>query len=201
MRLFPAMLNVQGKRCLIVGGGAVAQRRARALLDAGANVVVVSPDVRPGLAALPLELRQRPYRADDAAGAALVVIATDDPEVNRSAARDAQTVGALVNRADAPEEGHFTVPAHSHHGPITLAVSTGGASSSAAVAIRDHLAEGLGDNWPKLLACAAAYRATILQTEDPVQRRAKLAKLADDEAMTILKERGEAALRAHYDSL
>lgn len=198
----PVMLNIQDKRCLIVGGGPVALRRARALLEAGAAVEVVSPVCEPELAALPIELHPRPYQQSDVAGALLVVIATDDPDINATASRDARAVGAWVNRVDAPELSDFIVPAHTHHGPITLAVGSGGVSASASVAIRDALSDALDGDWARLLACAAEYRAIIKErVADPGARREKLLKLADTQAMAILKERGEAALKTYYASL
>ena len=198
----PIMLNIRDKRCLIVGGGPVARRRARTLLDAGAVVTMVAPVCEPELTALPIELHPRPYHGNDVAGVVLVVIATDDPEVNDTVSRDARAAGVLVNRVDAPALGDFIVPAHAHHGPITLAVSTGGMSASASAAIRSELSDALDGDWARLLACAAEYRAMIQeQVTDPEARREKLLKLADTHAMTILKEQGEEALRAYYKSL
>lgn len=198
----PIMLNIRDKRCLIVGGGRVALRRAKILLGAGAVVAVVAPVCDPELTALPIELHTRPYQEGDVAGVALVVIATDDPGVNDTASRDARAAGAWVNRVDAPDLSDLTFPAQAHHGPITLAVSTGGISASASVTIRDELSNALDSDWERLLACATEYRAMIKErTANPEARREKLLKLADTQAMTILKERGEAALRAYYESL
>ncbi len=198
----PVMLNLSGKRCVIVGGGRVAARRAGALLKAGAAVAVVAPDIQPGLAALPLELHHRPYQPGDLAGALIVVIATDDPRVNQAVARDAQAAGVWANRADSPDAGDFTVPAHAHHGPITLAVHTGGASASASATIRQELSDALDPHWPKLIELAGGFRSIIQERwPDPVQRRGRLMKLADPHAMAILKDRGEDALLEYYRRL
>ena len=198
----PVMLNLSGKRCVIVGGGPVAVRRAKALQEAGAAVTVIAPNIEPGLTAPPLELHHRPYQAGDLAGAFIVVIATDDPGVNEAIARDAQTAGVLVNRADNPDAGDFTVPAHAHHGPITLAVHTGGASASASATIRRQLSDALDPDWPKLIKLAAGFRPVIQQHyADPARRRERLMKLADTQAMAILKGRGEDALLDYYREL
>lgn len=198
----PVMLKVEGTRCVIVGGGAVARRRAEALLAAGAEVVVIAPHPDAALAAMGLTLLERPYQAGDLAGARLVVIATDDEAVNAVAAREAAERGVLVNRADAPDAGDFTVPAHAHHGPLTLAVHTGGVSASAAAAIRRQLSEALDPDWPRLLELVAPYRPAIqARMTDPAERQDRLRKLTDARAMNILKAQGPDALRRHCESL
>lgn len=198
----PVMLNLQGKRCVVVGGGPVALRRAGALLDSGGAVTVIAPVVEPELDALPIELHRRPYQAGDLSGAFVVVIATDDPKVNEAVARDAHAAGVLVNRADNPDAGDFTIPAHAHHGPITLAVHTGGASASASATIRKTLSDALDPDWPRLVELAAGFRPIIQQRyPDPAQRRERLMKLADPQAMAILKGRGKDALLEYYRGL
>lgn len=197
----PVMLNVQNRRCVVVGGGPVALRRTLALLEAGAVVTVISPASLPDLTSLPIELHSRPYHRDDLADAMLVVIATDDAQVNEQVAKDAHEAGVLINRADMPERGDFVAPAHCHHGPITLAVGTNGVSARAAAVIRDQLADALDADWITLLTCAGEHRRLIQQqVADPAQRRDLLLRLADDRAMTILKDQGESALRAYYKS-
>lgn len=198
----PVMLNLSGKRCVIVGGGPVTVRRAQAMLDAGASVTIIAPNTEPELTGPPLEIHHRPYRTGDLADAFIVVIATDDPQANETVARDAQTAGVLVNRADDPDAGDFTVPAHAHHGPITLAVHTGGASASASATIRRELSEALDPDWATLIELAAGIRPVIQERyPDPAQRRDRLMKLADPHAMAILKDRGKDALLAYYREL
>ncbi len=196
------MLDIQGKRCVIVGGGSVALRRARALLEANGSVTVIAPSLDPQLSALPIERLERPYQQGDLDGARLVIIASNDPQVNQAVARDAATDGILVNRADDPPAGDFTVPAHAHHGPITLAVHTGGTSAAASAAIRRELSDALDPDWPRLIEQAAAFRSIIQERfPDTDQRRRRLMKLADPQALAILKDRGEAALLDYYSGL
>ncbi len=202
MPSLPVMLDIQGKRCVIVGGGPVALRRAEALQRAGGEVVVIAPSVGAELLALPIERIERPYQSGDLGGAWIVIIASNDPEVNEDAARDAKLAGALVNRADDPGAGDFTVPAHEHHGQVTLAVHTGGASASASAAIRRELSDALDPDWPRLIEQAAAFRSIIQERfADPDERRRRLMKLADPQALAILKDRGEAALLDYYRGL
>lgn len=196
------MLNIRGKRCVVIGGGPVALRRTRALLEAGAAVTVIAPELDPDLTALPIELCRRTYQEGDLAGAFLVVIASDIPDVNAAVSREARPLGVLVNRADAPDEGDFTVPAHAHHGPITLAVHTGGVSAAAAAAIRRQLSDALDPRWLVLIERATAYRSIIQERfADPDERRRRLRKLADPEALAILRGRGETALDDYYKAL
>lgn len=202
MPSLPIMLNIQAKRCVIIGGGPVALRRAGALLDADARVTVIAPDIDPGLAELAVELRQRPYQPGDLDGAVLVVVASDDPKVNTAVAQDARRAGVLVNRADDPTAGDFIVPAHAHHGPITLAVHTGGTSAAASAIIRRELSDALDPDWPRLIQAASAFRSMIQErVPDPKQRRQRLKQLTDPHAMAILKQQGEAALRDYYQTL
>lgn len=193
------MLRLADRRVVIVGGGSVAVRRARAMIAAGGRVRVVAPSIDDELRSLPCEWRCRPFEPDDLEGAFLVVVATDDAAVNQAVAGEARRLGVLCNRADDPEAGDFVVPAHSRHGPITLAVHSGGVSAAAAARIRDDLARQLDPDWPVLLRAAAPYRAAI-QTryaDQPARRRAALLRLTDERAMNQLKRLGPDGLEAY----
>jgi len=196
------MLNVRGRRAVIVGGGRVAARRAGGLLDAGARVTVVSPRFDERLDAPALERVERPYRSGDLAGAFLVVVATDDPNVNEAAAAEARSVGALLNRADEPERGDLVVPAHARRGPVTLSVHTDGVSPAAAAAIRDSLADALDPDWARLLDAARPFRNRVQQRAEPQNERAqRLRRLTDAHAMDLLKREGMEALRRHLHAV
>lgn len=194
----PVMLNLAGRRCVVVGGGAVGARRAAALVAAGAQVVVVAPQMDETLDGLLIERAQRGYAAGDLDGAFLVVVATDDPAVNRCVADDAAAAGVLTNRADDAAAGDFTVMAHERRGPVTLAVDTGGSSAAAGKAIRDQLAAALDPAWPTLLDAARPWRRRLQKSvPDPAERADRLRRLTDDAAMAILRDSGPAALTEH----
>lgn len=196
------MLQVAGRKCVIVGGGQVALRRATALIQAAAEVTVIAPVVDQAIASLPLRVIPRRYHRGDLDGALLVVVATDDPAVNEQVAKDAREIGVLVNRADDAESGDITIPAHTRLGPLTLAVHTGGGSASASAVIRDQLAASLDPHWPTLLTLAREYRPVIQRTiPDTAQRRDRLARLTDTHAMDLLKRSGELALRNYLERL
>jgi precorrin-2 dehydrogenase/sirohydrochlorin ferrochelatase len=144
---YPAVLTVAGHRCLVVGAGPVAARRARGLLDAGAMVTVVAPEVAPETQALAtegnLEIVRRRYRSGEAARFHLVLTATGVPEVDRSVVADAVSAGVLVNSADGGSPGTMQLPAVHRQGPVVLAVSTTGTSPSLARWLADRLGASL----------------------------------------------------------
>ena len=191
----PVMLHVEDRRCLVVGGGSVAVRRAGALLACGAQVAVVAPQMDQALADMAIERHLRTFEPDDLDDVLLVVIATDDVEVNEQITKVARRRGILVNRADDPAQGDFVVPAHHHDGPVTLAVHSGGVSATAAAAMRDELAASLDDDWPRLLLLVEPYRKQIQTTLPPgPARQARLRKLGDPAMLQRLKTEGEAAV-------
>jgi precorrin-2 dehydrogenase / sirohydrochlorin ferrochelatase len=132
---------------VVVGGGAVASRKVGKLLQTGAEVVVVSPEVRPELASMDVEIQERAYKYGDLEGANLVFTATDSREVNAAVAKEAKERGVPINVADRPSEGDFAVPSALQRGGLQVAVSTGGASPTLARRIRDELEEAFGPEW------------------------------------------------------
>ena len=145
--LYPIFLNLDGKRCVVVGGGAVANRKARKLLQARAEIVAISPEVKPELESVATEVRRRPYREGDLEGASLVFAATNLREVNAAVTREARGRGIPVNVADEPSEGDFALPSVLRRGQLQVAVSTGGASPTLARRVRNELESAFGSEW------------------------------------------------------
>ena len=123
---YPVELDLVGRDVVVVGGGAVAHRRARALVDAGARVTVIAPDVTGELAELPVTVRRRRYRPGDLSAAWLVHAATDDPAVNAAVAADADRLRIWCVRADDAAASAARTPAVARHGDVTVAVTSGG---------------------------------------------------------------------------
>src|SRR5882762_712943 len=123
---YPVELDLVGKLAVVVGGGAVALRRARAVVEAGALVTVIAPDVTSELAAMLVTMRRRRYRDGDLAGAWLVHAATDDPAVNAAVAAEADRERIWCVRADDGAASAARTPAVTRHGDITVAVTAGG---------------------------------------------------------------------------
>ncbi len=156
---YPVFLTVAGRRCLVVGGSAVALRRVEGLIAAGARVRVVAPRVLERVRELAeVTVEQRPYRRGEVAGHWLVVAATDDPAVNQAVSDDADAAGVWVNRVDDAAAGSFTVPAVTRRGPVTVAVTTGGRSPALATWLRRRVEDELGPEHLTLLELVSERR-------------------------------------------
>jgi precorrin-2 dehydrogenase/sirohydrochlorin ferrochelatase len=157
--LYPIFMDLSGRRCVVVGGGEVANRKARKLLQARARVVVISPEVKPELESVAAEVRRRPYKEGDLEGAFLAFAATDSREANAAVVREAKERGIPVNVADKPSEGDFAVPSTLRRGRLQVAVSTGGASPTLAQRVRRELEGLFGPEWAGIVEeCEKARR-------------------------------------------
>jgi siroheme synthase-like protein len=152
--LYPVSLVVSGRRCLVVGGGPVAARKVEGLLDGGALVTVVAPDVSEAIHSLGLGLgtrdtpalltiETRPYRSPEAADYRLVITATGRLDIDHAVFADANAAGVWVNSADDVGNCSFQLPAVHRAGNVTVAISTGGASPALAGWLRTRLAATL----------------------------------------------------------
>lgn len=145
---YPVSLDVSGRACLVVGGGRVAARKARTLLECGALVTVIAPSLAPEMEDLTDRLQsveRRAYASGDAARFRLVVTATGRVDVDGAVHHDAEAAGVWVNSADDRAHSSFILPAVHRDGPVTVAVSTGGLSPAFASWLRDRLAADCGD--------------------------------------------------------
>ncbi len=143
-----AMLNLEGETALIVGGGAVALRRAQTLTAAGLRVRVVAPEVLPELAGLDVDVIRRGFESSDVRGVRLVVACTDSKTVNDEVIRLGREAGALVNHAGQAELGNLRFPAVLERGGVTLAISTGTELPMLAQALRERLESVLPAHLP-----------------------------------------------------
>jgi len=181
---FPLVLNGEAIEALVVGGGAVAERRVAGLLEAGARVRVVAPAMIPALRALrvsapKLELIERPFQPGDVGDALLVIAATDDRATNARVAADARRAKRLLNVVDEPESGNCVTPAVHRSGDVVVAVTTGGVPGAAA-RIRDAIAERFDARYAEATVALAALRRKLLERGDrDAWRRASDALLAD----------------------
>lgn len=180
----PIFLTLRDEPVVVIGGGAVAERKVASLLESGARVTVVAPACTRGLAALAksgaIRLLSRPYASGDLGGCRLAYAATDDAEVNRAVHAEAAARGVWLNVADRPELCSFTAPAVVRRGDLTVAVSTNGASPALARRIREDLERRFGPEYARALAVLRAERARLLREElDPAQRRRTLEALAE----------------------
>jgi siroheme synthase-like protein len=162
---FPIVLEMTGRRCLVIGGGAAAERKIARLLEVGAEVTVVSPEVTKTISGWSkshsIQLKIRCYQSGDLAGYQLVFVATDDDAVNDRVYREGRNCGAWVNTADDPARCDFILPSVLRRGELAVAVSTGGASPATARVIREELEDYFTDDYARLVQIAAEARCEL----------------------------------------
>jgi uroporphyrin-III C-methyltransferase/precorrin-2 dehydrogenase/sirohydrochlorin ferrochelatase len=163
--MYPVMLDVRGRSCLVVGGGGIALRKVQGLVEEGARVTVVAPEVVGELAAMAargdIELERRAYSADVGPGWALIFAATDNREINAGVFRDAEKAGVWCNVADDPELCSFHLPARVRRGPLQLAIGSAGEAPFVVRRLRQLLERRFGPEWGEWLAAAARYRRAV----------------------------------------
>jgi precorrin-2 dehydrogenase len=157
-RYYMACIDVTGRNCLVVGGGRVAEEKVQGLLDCGADVTVVAPEVEEAVWALPVHVLDRPFVESDVVGRFLVIAATNDRSVNRLVSRVAEERQTLCNVADDPELCNFILPALVRRDPIVVGVSTGGASPALAQRLRDDIGDLVGPEHAELAERLASLR-------------------------------------------
>ena len=165
MSYFPIVLEMTGRRCLVIGGGVIAERKIAGLLGVGAEVTVIIPEVTPAILNWSknnsIQLTARCYQNGDLSGHELVFVATDDPDVNDQVYQEGRSCGVWVNVADDPTHCDFILPAVIRRGDLTVAISTGGASPAATRAIREELEGYFTDDYVQLVQVAAEVRTEL----------------------------------------
>jgi len=192
VRYYPALVNLKNKKAVVVGGGRVAERKVRHLIDAGAYVKVVSPAITGYLRKLAdnglLEHIQRNYRKGDLNNAFVAIAATSSTVLNTQIAREAKH---LVNVIDMPSEGNYIVPSIVRRGPLTIAVSTEGASPAISKTIRKEIEERYGKEFALYLRHVEAVRKRAMEKILSEKKREKFLKsLASDEVIVTLRTKG-----------
>lgn len=143
MKYYPLFLDIAGKKCVVIGGGEVAARKVARLLECGADVFVVSPELNAELVTMKADNTvfhiESVYSADCLTGAALVIGATDNEKINAAVCADARKLGIPVNIVDDPEKCDFILPSVVERGDLIMAVSTGGKSPALARHLREEL--------------------------------------------------------------
>lgn len=195
--LYPVSLNLNGKQVLIVGGGGVAERKVDSLLETGARITLVSPDVTPRLQALAsagaLTVEQRRYNPGDCRRAFLVISATGDPAVQQAVWKEAEELGILVNTVDELALCNVIMPAVVRQGDLTVAIATGGNSPALAVRLREQFSELLGPEYGRLLALLGRIRPEIQKRFTEIGARRELQyRIVDSNLLNLLKAANDA---------
>ena len=199
MAYFPMFVELEGRPCLIVGGGAVALRKARKLLPYGPCLTVVAQSFVPELEALEgAALCRRAFRPRDVEGQALVVAATGDGALNREIAALCRA-RRICERGGRQGQQLFLFPALVRRGPLSIGISTGGASPTAAVYVKEKIEAALpgGDGWNGILEYLAARRAPVRASVPDETARARLFAALFDACM----EKGRPLEQAEFDAL
>ncbi len=206
-RGLPVILTqLERKLCIVVGGGAVAERKAQALLEAGARPRVIAPRLTDRLTSLAhagrVEWIDRSYADGDLSGAFLVVAATDDPEINHAIANAAAGQQALVNAVDDPEVCDFIAPAVVRRGDLTIAIGTGGAAPALAGHLRAQLEKTFGPEWEQYLELLERLRPQIAaQYPNLRDRRKAWARVLEGELLQLLTNGDEKGLAAAVERI
>jgi precorrin-2 dehydrogenase / sirohydrochlorin ferrochelatase len=162
---YPVFLEMKDRRCVVIGGGAVAERKVEGLVAVGANVTVISPAMTDGLRELlergAIRHVAREYQAGDGAGYDLVFVATDNSEINAVVSSEARSLRIWVNSADDPDHCDFILPAVIRRGDLAVAVSTSGVSPAVARAIREELDEYFTADYARFVEIAGEVRRKL----------------------------------------
>jgi precorrin-2 dehydrogenase/sirohydrochlorin ferrochelatase len=208
MQGYPVTLNLEDKRCLVIGGGRIAERKVHELLSAHAKVTVISPHLTQGIQKLhtagKIVYKQRRYKAGDTKNIFLVIAATNDRAVNKKIA--AETTG-LLNIVDMPDLCNVIMPFVINKGALSVAVSTSGISPSFAVTLGKEIETSIPADMPKYLEFVKKMRLKI-QAEMPAgdkkqeaNRMALLKELGSKKVLDMLRQKGFAAVKNQVDEV
>ena len=172
---YPVYLDLTDKRCLVVGGGTIAEEKIDKLKGFGARISVISPVLTPSLAESvergELEWHPREYQPGDLQGMFLGIAATDRREVNECIFREATELGVLLNVVDKPDQCSFIAPSVVKRGEVTLAISTGGASPALARKLREELTAAPALEWADLAGVLAEARKEVRDRRVAIDRQ------------------------------
>jgi siroheme synthase-like protein len=190
-------VEIHDRTVLVVGGGAVACRKVKTLLGAGARVRVVTPALDPELEKLrnsdDIGVRIGLYTSHDLNGVFLVVAASDSIEANAEIASDARERDILVAVVNAPQLGNCIFPATLQRGSLEIAVSSGGRCPAFSVVVRDYLSDLVGDDFGAALEQVAAAREKLLTEGNCSTYNAKTVRALAQRLIAALSDTEETA--------
>jgi precorrin-2 dehydrogenase/sirohydrochlorin ferrochelatase len=201
MGYLPISVNLDERRCVVAGGGEVAERRVIALLRAGARVCVISPKLTAELQRLAtgkaFEHIAREWKSGDLKGCVLAFAATDEPEVHRAIAAEARALDVPINVADEPELCDFITPSVVRRGDLQIAISTSGASPALASRIRRDLQVIIGPEYETVTQIMRAARSYLRARQHDARQRARtLQAIAASSIVEYVRQADWAAIDA-----
>jgi uroporphyrin-III C-methyltransferase/precorrin-2 dehydrogenase/sirohydrochlorin ferrochelatase len=206
MTFYPVFLQLRGRHCVVVGGGAVAEQKVVGLLDAGARVTTVSPVLTWKLEDLAstgaIEVRRRPYQRGDLEGAFLAIAATDDRGANAAVWDEAEERGILLNAVDDLPHCSFIAPAVHREGDIAIAISTGGKSPALAVRLRERISKLIGRGEAEFLNLLGELRPHVAARVPDFKVRTRLwYQIVDSDAVEYVRRGDVAGARRRIDEM
>jgi precorrin-2 dehydrogenase/sirohydrochlorin ferrochelatase len=199
---YPMFVDLEGRRCLVVGGGPIATEKVEKLLDHGAVVRLVSPEITSELAGMVAsgavaEHRAGTYRPEDLEGCFLVIAATNLDPINRMIWQDAEARNMVCNVVDVPPLCNFIVPSIVRRGELAIAISTGGASPVVAKHIRRGIDATYGPEWAALVDLLRDVRDELkVRYRDMPSRRDAVERLMETDVLRRLAEGDDEGARA-----
>ncbi|MBI5235516.1 MAG: bifunctional precorrin-2 dehydrogenase/sirohydrochlorin ferrochelatase [Deltaproteobacteria bacterium] len=199
-------VDIVGRLCVVVGGGKVAERKARSLMASGAHVTVISPRRTQGIESDAvkgrLTLVKRGYKKGDAIGAFLVIAATDSEETNQAIAKDARRGRAMVNVVDDPVLCDFIAPSVVERGPLTLAISSSGACPALVKKLRKDMEKIIGKEYAIFTDMLAKVRDDLLKNRVGRAKKERIIKaLINSPAVEWIKAGQVNRLERYVDAL
>lgn len=190
---YPIFIKLKGKKVLVVGGGTVATRKVKKLINYHPEITIVSPKITPELQRLiskhNLKYSQRKYRKSDLKNKWIIFVATDDKDLNKQISQDAKQSGLLINVADDPNNCSFIVPSIITRGDLQIAISTSGISPLLTKTLRKKIENLFGNEYIALLKLIKKYRKVILDKfKDNKIKRKKLEELLKPSILNKIKK-------------
>ncbi len=203
-KTYPVILYLEGRRCVLVGGGKIAAHKIKGLLAADADLFVVAPEATPVFhelaAAGKITLDLRPFQPTDLDGAMMVIAATDDIVINTAVWDAARERNILMNSVDDTPRCDFIAPAIARQGPVAVAISTNGTSPALAAHLRRKMETIMGPEIGVLAEVLGGMRPQVMAEIDGVDKRiAFWSTLVNDELIELTRREGREAAQAHVD--
>lgn len=188
---YPAILMLDGRLGVVIGGGAVGERKVRTLLEAGAKVKVITPEATPRLKKLAgddtIELIERPYHRGDLKGAAVVIASTDERGVNQAIYEESLDEGIPVNVVDDPPHCTFIAPSIVRRGDLMIAISTGGTNPAMAVRIRERLEKEFGPEYEAYFDLIKRLKSEVDQASTQQERADAWYRVVDSNVLDLVR--------------
>lgn len=205
-KYYPVGLVLEGKKCLVVGAGSVAERKVRRLLECGAHVTVIGLTVTPALKALAkskkIVFKKRKVSLKDLKRGSLVVAATTDRKINAALSSYCRKNDILINVVDSPKECSFILPSVVRRGALTISISTDGISPLLARKIREDLERRFGKEYAKLLKIMKEIRPQALKKiKDPKARRVFFQKALEPQILGLLRRHKDKQVKRKLEGI